>query len=324
MADDSGTPCLELGEAGSLFVEEQRFSLVPEWVIDSALSDAAFRMYSLLLRYGNSSGCRMPSRALLARRLRRSVDSVDRAMRELSSAGVVRVERRHNGRQFLSNRYYVRTTAPSAVENRRSDGGRKSAATPSRTSAARVAADLRPYPEISTDTPPPTPVGGAAARRRLAAVGREVVAECGIADLDELATRCATLRRQAGRPTGRWSSAGLLPAITMAVRHRGWAADRVEAALLAIAADPATKSPMRLAEAGPWWDVDRPGVTAAVASDVAALSLLEARLDEVDGLRPRLQAKARAELAAEGLPVTRATVTQRACALLDRLAEAAS
>src|SRR3954468_23074014 len=100
----------DLGEDGSLFVEEQRFAIVPEWMIDAELSDAAFRLYSLLLRYGNGSGCRMPSRALLARRLHRSVDSVDRAMSELVSAGMLRVERRRQGRQFLSNRYYVRTT----------------------------------------------------------------------------------------------------------------------------------------------------------------------------------------------------------------------
>jgi hypothetical protein len=47
----------------------------------AAVSDGAFRLYSLLLRYGNSTGCRMPSRPTLARRLRRSVDAVDRSMR---------------------------------------------------------------------------------------------------------------------------------------------------------------------------------------------------------------------------------------------------
>jgi hypothetical protein len=69
-----------LPAAGTLVVEEPRFAIVPEWVIDAALSDGAFRLYSLLLRYGNGSGSRMPSRQTLARRLRRSVDAVDRAM----------------------------------------------------------------------------------------------------------------------------------------------------------------------------------------------------------------------------------------------------
>ena len=72
---------------------------------------------------------------------------------------------------------------------------------------------------------------------------------------------------------------------------------------------------MRVAEAGPWWDVAPAASEAGVAVDLAAL---EARLDDTGGLRPVLQAQARAELAAEGLPVTRSTVAQRACELLDR------
>ena len=47
-------------EPGSLLVEDQRFAIVPDWVIGADLSDAAFRVYSLLLRFGNGSGCRMP------------------------------------------------------------------------------------------------------------------------------------------------------------------------------------------------------------------------------------------------------------------------
>ena len=139
--------------ACTLVVEEPRFAIVPEWVIDAAVSDGAFRLYSLLLRYGNGSGSRMPSRQTLARRLRRSLDAIDRAMRQLSEAGIVRVEHRRNGEQFLSNRYHVRTTAPAGVTT--ADGGgrtsaatpetpttgsRRNAATPGRTSAARVAA----------------------------------------------------------------------------------------------------------------------------------------------------------------------------------------
>jgi hypothetical protein len=48
----------------------------------------------MLLRFGGTSGCRMPSRALLGRRLHRSVDSIDRALRELVSVGIVRIEHR--------------------------------------------------------------------------------------------------------------------------------------------------------------------------------------------------------------------------------------
>ena len=54
-------------------MEEPRFAIVPEWVSDAPVSDGAFRLYSLLLRYGNSSDSQMPSWRTLARRLRRPV-----------------------------------------------------------------------------------------------------------------------------------------------------------------------------------------------------------------------------------------------------------
>jgi len=73
---------------------EQRFAVVPEWMLDSTVSDTAFRLYAILARYGNTSGVRMPGRALLARRLHRSVDTVDRALKELTAAGILTIERR--------------------------------------------------------------------------------------------------------------------------------------------------------------------------------------------------------------------------------------
>ena len=312
----------------SLFVEEQRFSIVPEWVIGAGISDAGFRLYTLLLRYGGSSGCRMPSRSTLARRSGRSVDSVDRAMHSLVDAGVVRVERRRDGRQNLTNRYHVLTSDPTLAQTPRSGGGRtsaatpqgpdgggrNSAATPGRTSAARVAADLRPDPEPSTETPPPPARAGSALARRAEVVGREVLEECDITDLNELAALCAAARRSLGRSETRWSAACLLPVIAMAVRHRGWPAHLVAPALLAVAADPRTVSPMRVAEAGPWWDIVAP----SSVDDDEGLDQLEARLAATDGLRVSLQAAARRELAAEGLPVVRASVLRRACELLDR------
>jgi len=146
---------------------EQRFAVVPEWMLDSTVSDTAFRLYAILARYGNTSGVRMPGRALLARRLHRSVDTVDRALKELTAAGILSIERRsHDGRN-LTNRYHLRTHDPdgapgsSAEGDSRSfaatptanlqaqdtgnrPGGRTVAAVPRRSSAARVAAALRP------------------------------------------------------------------------------------------------------------------------------------------------------------------------------------
>lgn len=327
--------------AGTLFVEEARFAIVPEWVIDAAVSDGAFRLYSLLLRYGNSSGCRMPSRPTLARRLRRSVDAVDRSMRQLTEAGIVRVEHRRAGEQFLSNRYHVRTTAPAPTRSSSSStahqptagrggrvsaatpetpdmGGRTSAATSGRESAATVAVDVRPNPEILTDKPPPpTParLGQARAPRTPEEADDALLAACGIADLSALADRVIAIRRALGTPTARWTGRCLAVVIKLAVVGRGWPATSMEQALMAVARDRESHSPARVAEAGPWWDDATLGSVHDMDAD--ELTALEARLAETGGLRPALQAQARAELSAEGMPVIRSTVARRACAILD-------
>ncbi len=320
---------------GTLVVEEPRFAIVPEWVIDAPIPDAAFRLYSLLLRYGNGSGCRMPSRPTLARRLRRSVDAVDRAMRQLSEAGIVRIEHRRCGEQFLSNRYHVRTSQPvqppaegggrisAATPKSLELGGRISAATSDRISAARVAADVRPYREISTETTPPPPPSHPAqpsAAWRVEEADQALLAACGITDIAVLAERCAASRRALGKPTARWTPRCLSVVIRLAVVGKGWPARCVQEALLTVARDPETRSPARVAEAGPWWDSTV--LDADLRLDAAELAELEWRLSETDGLRPLLQTRARTELAAEGLPVTRTTVAQRACALLDQGATA--
>ena len=71
---------------------------------------------------------------------------------------------------------------------------------------------------------------------------------------DDYVAEVQRTRQAAGQPLTRWSAAHLLTALDLAVRGRGWPADHAATALLHVAADPATRSPARLAEAGPWWD----------------------------------------------------------------------
>jgi hypothetical protein len=138
---------------------------------------------------------------------------------------------------------------------------------------------------------------------------------CGITDLDQLAQECMTARQILGKPAGRWTSRCLAVVIKLAVVTRGWPPASMAQALLAVARDRESRSPARVAEAGPWWDT----LTLAIDQplDARDLAALEARLAETDGLRPALQAQARAELTAEGMPVIRSTVARRACAILD-------
>lgn len=334
--------CPDLGDAGSLVVEE-RFAIVPEWLLDAAVSDAAVRLYAVLLRFGQTSGARMPSRRLLAGRLRRSTDSVDRAMKELVAVGAVVVERRRRGRLNLTNRYLVRSTRPGdgGVDvcvhgrgQRDGGGGHMSAATcgrrlagrGSRVGAARVAAGVRPDPEFltkRTTPPPPTPTQPhrvprwereEAQRQRRAAV----LAAVGLPDLHDVAARCTAARNDVGRPANLWTEPALVDVLATAVLDRGLPADAAITALLAVAADPDTRSPARLACPGPWWDAVQSGaVRPGHTSDYADLAALEQRLAEADGARVLLQQQAREQLTREGRPVTRVTVARRAIELLD-------
>src|SRR3954469_21575440 len=159
----------EADDNEDVLVLEQHFAIVPGWVLDADISDAALRLYAVLLRYGQTSGHRMPGRRLLASRLhKRSRDSVDRALKELVAIGAVLVQHRRQGPVSLTNRYVVRSTPPqrrpvtpvgeetaaatdspvavasvadSAMATAAARGGRKFAATPGRTDAATLAAN---------------------------------------------------------------------------------------------------------------------------------------------------------------------------------------
>lgn len=325
----------DFGEPDSLVIEE-RFAIVPEWLLDAEISDAAVRLYAVLLRYGQTSGARMPGRATLARRMRKKcTDTIDRAMKELVAMGAVSVEHRKDGRQRLTNRYHVRTHRPgrkfAATPSDAAGGSRTDAARGGRRNAAGVAAKLRPNPEqltqsSSTQTPPPPSSSPEAEKsrarpekhpRRQARSWREehatFVAECGIDDWDGFVARVQQARHQAGQPTGRWAGQCLLTALQTAARARGWPAAEAPRALLAVASDPSTRSPMRVAEAGPWWDSPAPVTDSAPDERLAEL---EDALSEAGGLRITLQREARKQLSAEGLPLTRGTVLRRAHELL--------
>lgn len=50
-------------------VLETHFAIIPEWVLDADIRAQAVRLYGILLRYGQTSGVRMPGRAALAARM---------------------------------------------------------------------------------------------------------------------------------------------------------------------------------------------------------------------------------------------------------------
>lgn len=331
MADPQAAP-VDLLEAPGLDVETH-FAMVPEWVLDSPISDCAVRLYAVLVRYGQSSGARVPGRATLARRLRKqSVDTVDRAMKELVGIGAVEIEHRRQGTRQLTNRYLVRTAAAgggrtdAATPGRNSAASptakatqpRRSAAGPSRTDTATPAASLWPNPESLTQSPtsPPPAREADAGRQEEVDGNRKLLAACGISDLDAYATEVQAIRRQIGQPSVRWTGPCLLAALQLAVKVRSWPAHAARQALLLVAADPRTRSPMRLAEAGPWWDHAHKQALQRTPQEQAELDGLERLLADCDD-RAVLQAEARRQLADDGQPITRLSVARRAARLLE-------
>ena len=166
-----------------------------------------------------------------------------------------------------------------------------------------MAAKIGHNPEFFTDRTPPPPVSSP---KPIPLLDR-----CGITDWDGFVADCASRRRAGGRPVGRWSGPCLDAALQAAVVARHWPADRAAAALLAVAADPDSRSPMRLAEAGPWWDETEAAAQGSAAS-VEEVEAAVAQLEELGGLRPLLQQQARDELRREGVALCRASVSLRA------------
>jgi len=122
------------------------YSIVPEWVTRAGVSDRAVRLFALLARYADRSDEAYPGRRTLAASLRASIDSVDRATKELVMIGAVVVKPRRD--QFgdqTSNLYQLRFSAPQtgevAAEQR--PPSRSDATTGGRTAAATVAAPVR-------------------------------------------------------------------------------------------------------------------------------------------------------------------------------------
>jgi hypothetical protein len=145
---------------------------------------------------------------------------------------------------------------------------------------------------------------------------RQLLAACGIGDLDAYATQVQAIRQQIGQPSVRWTGPCLLAALQLAVKVRSWPATAARQALLLVAADPRTRSPMRLAEAGPWWDHAHKQTLHRTPQEQAELDGLEHLLADCDDRA--LQAEARRQLADDGQPITRLSVARRATRLLER------
>lgn len=96
---------------------DNHFSQIPHWVTEASISDGAFRLYAILFKYSdNIKHTAYPSRATLAKNLRKTTKSVDNYVKELVALGALRVHRRKRKgtNQNYTNLYYVVTVNPNA------------------------------------------------------------------------------------------------------------------------------------------------------------------------------------------------------------------
>lgn len=143
-----------------------RYGRVPESLLYSDASDRACRLHALLTRWGDTSPEAPPTREQLSRQLRCSVDTADRALKELEHLGFLYVERDrydHETGGQLPNRYTLEGAAgvrppqgtgaapPSPAETREPAGQ-----TPAATVPGGVGTGADPIEERDrTQTPPP-------------------------------------------------------------------------------------------------------------------------------------------------------------------------
>lgn len=107
-----------------------RYAMVPEWLLDTHISSTAVRLFAVLAaKYADRDTAEAhPRRRTLAGDIGASVDTVDRALKELETVGAVTVEARNTDEGDRdSNTYTLAYARP---------GSRTDAVTPYRTDAA--------------------------------------------------------------------------------------------------------------------------------------------------------------------------------------------
>lgn len=86
------------------------FAMVPQWLLETSVSDKAVRLYAILARMADKETLRShPSRKTLGERAHCSIRSIDRALRELEYVGALRLEHRVDVAGDLTSNDYILT-----------------------------------------------------------------------------------------------------------------------------------------------------------------------------------------------------------------------
>ena len=93
------------------------FSIVPEWLTESDVSDNAFRVYATLCRYADKDdGSCYPSIKHLGDRCNKSVSSVKRALKELKDLGAIKIQPRYIEEKGQTSNLYTVIYNPFNIE----------------------------------------------------------------------------------------------------------------------------------------------------------------------------------------------------------------
>lgn len=165
------------------------FAVVPTWVLDSPISSNAVRLYAVLARYTDTDGVCYPGRRLLATRMQvGSMDTVDRAMRDLVTIGAVTITRRYNDkREPIASLYRLHVTPGGVAANLRV-GSRKD--------AREVAAPVRHRTRTTERENPPTPAADAAGEQRAHHGQHKRCRACGTTPRQQLAADTLNAQRK--------------------------------------------------------------------------------------------------------------------------------
>ena len=108
--DGSHTKGIRMNDTRTVHVERGPFEMVPHWILfHRDLSALAVRLYLALRKHADAQGDCFPSRQRLADLLGVGVPTLDRARKQLVSAGAIEVRhRRGNDDRWLSSLYRVR------------------------------------------------------------------------------------------------------------------------------------------------------------------------------------------------------------------------
>lgn len=94
------------GGAGLSLQPEERFAVVPEWILYADISSQAVRLYGVLARHADQhTGKAEPGRKRLATLMRVSASTIDRARQELVDIGALQENLNHRGGRRTVNTY---------------------------------------------------------------------------------------------------------------------------------------------------------------------------------------------------------------------------